>query len=82
MSYGFQRARYRRRGKPGALVDFFGRTIAEGDIFLLGNPPRVGRVIRVRRASILLETGADQWDRTSTTISRRAWPWRTSLLSV
>lgn len=39
--------------------DFNGQVIEVGDRYFTGNPPAAGRVIKVRKTSLLLETGAD-----------------------
>jgi hypothetical protein len=51
------------------VVDFFGHPIEVGDRYFYGSPPTFGRVIVVRVTSIMLETGADKWDKTSTTMN-------------
>ena len=46
--------------------DFFGNPIHVLDRYFYGHPPVVGQVIKVRRTSILLETGADSQGRSTT----------------
>lgn len=56
-----------RKRKP--IVDFFGNLIEIGDRYFYGSPPTFGRVIKLRQTSIMLETGANRWDNTSTTMN-------------
>jgi len=45
--------------KTGPTSDYFGRKVEVGDIFFCGNPPTLGRVIKILGKSIMMDVGAD-----------------------
>lgn len=52
------------------IRDFFGNEIEFGDDFFYGNnPPVVGRVIKLRHTSILLDIGYDKWTQANKTMN-------------
>lgn len=59
-------ARYRRKRQSDLPTDFTGRVVEVGQTFFCGNPPTIGRVIKIRKTSIMLECGADYAGRNQT----------------
>lgn len=56
------------RGRKNPPEDYLGNIIELGDIFFNGNPTVIGRVIKIKNTSIMLETGAD-YENCSTTMN-------------
>ncbi len=46
--------------------DFFKQIIEVGDWYFASNPPALGRVIKVRKSSLMMEIGADYLGRNQT----------------
>ena len=55
--------------KPHPLVDFLGNEIEVHDVYLYGSPITIGRVIKIRQKSIMIETGYDKWTRGNGTMN-------------